>query len=1274
MKITVRPGLWLMMLLVFLLSAGASCSIWLFLRGQESRRARTQLSHAAASLQDRVQAELDSELSALQRMAAKWQIRPELSRLEWEYDARQLLEQHPSLLSVAWMEPLPARNSLRINWSLPTVYEPAVLKLHSLIEENRPAILNAVLQDHRLRISEPIIVADRGKAFAVYVPSMVDGRLKGAILGVFHLQVLLDFVFDRLLSTDYTVQLLDGYQQIYNRGLPKNSPFDWEQTSTLEVFSSRWQLRMWPNPDLQRANENLADLLLAGGLLISGLLTFLVYYVAKRPARKQVQLLPFAPEPRLHPEDRLALLETVFARFPLPVFVAEPESVLGAGPLLRYVNPAFCQLTGYDPVELTGKSPRLLFSSEGLTPSNSPTVSTRSIHCKSGAKIEREIRIHPIPDDAQHIRYWVISIDLPSAPPPPAPLAMLLAEAPLAAQVLDARGHVLFWNKHAETLTGFSSSAVQGNASPLGVEHPRPGFWAREETTLRHQNGTSLRLLVFTAPLTSSGPERYLSFAIDITKDHLLADQLDERLRSFRALADQASDILAILDRNSTIQYINPAVEALLGISPAALAGAPVQDLIMDVPTAATGTLQLRLRHHDGGFRTLPGQLLPIEGTPLLLLAARSGDSSSSLVENLEEPILTFDREQRLLSANEAALRLFGVSLQSAGRSLAELLPDWLQSPSREHISAALDQNGSWKGEISFYTPSGRELVVEASLALTPDATRIVALYRDISNRRLAVEALSLDDAERTLNLIGSTEGLWDWNLLSGEVYFSPRWCEMLGLRQDQLEATPKAWFALIHPDDLPGVRHCIDSYLLGQQPHLEIEYRARLNSGDYRWMLIRAVAVRSEQGEPRRLVGLQTDIHDQKQREEVLLFEAFHDSLTGLENRALFLDRLEGLLLRGGPPLALAFLDMESFVSVNRELGARGGDRALAEIGRRLREAVPPGSHVARHGSDEFLVLVPSANREQIAALKLLWQSRLAAPFSWQGREVSLHARIGFALSSELEPGASAEALLQAATRDLTGSPSAASPELPGFPVSQFRVFYQPIIELATGEITGFEALLRWQHPEQGLLLPGQFLPAAAASGRILDMDRWMLSQAAAWLQALNARLPHPDPLSLTVNLSSLHFLSAEDTAALAALLEASHLPPSSLRVELNDIPEPLPADFLANLRSLGVRCNLSGLSSESLPDVAPFAADCIKLPSALVRGLASGRNLDKVRSIIGMARRENLQVIAEGVETLEQLAVLRELRCHLAQGFYFTQPTNASDSERLLARSPRW
>ena len=235
-----------------------------------------------------------------------------------------------------------------------------------------------------------------------------------------------------------------------------------------------------------------------------------------------------------------------------------------------------------------------------------------------------------------------------------------------------------------------------------------------------------------------------------------------------------------------------------------------------------------------------------------------------------------------------------------------------------------------------------------------------------------------------------------------------------------------------------------------------------------------------------------------------------------------------------------------------------------------------------------------------------------------------------------------------------------------------EFRVFYHPIVELHTGEIRGVEALIRWQHPEKGLLLPGQFLADAEASESILDLDRWMLREACAKAIELNTRYRLVEPLALTVNLSSMHFKNEFNTEELGQIIRDSGIDAGQLRIELNDRTDLTVCDFAAILENLGRLQVHLNVSSE--PELSRLNADCIKLPSSMVQGLTGGRNVEKVREIIGMARRQNLQVVAEGVETLEQLAVLRELKCHLAQGFYFTQPASATDTEKLLARGPRW
>ena len=1294
MKVTIKPGLWLVMGIVFLLTLGAAFSMWFFLRGQEQRRGQSLLLKAADSLQDRVQAELDQEISTLQRMASKWQLRPDMSRAEWEYDARQILEEHPSLLSLAWVPnphkasrnipPIEIIEDWRVSWSLPTVYEPAVIKLHNLVKENRPELLTDLIERRRTRVSDAILVADRGKAFAAYVPSIVDGQLTGAVVGVFHLQVMMDFVFDRLLASDYSVQLMDGYQPIYSRGLPKSNPNDWEQAGSLKIFNSQWKMRLWPNPEIQRANEKLADLFLLGGLALASLLTALVYFAARRPVSKPATIIPDTSEHRRKIEERLRVWEAAISSTDEAIFVVETEKVIGGGTVILFANDAFTRLTGYDASEVIGKSPRILFADDSLRDAISQKTQTESripIWHKASVSVDVEMRAKPVLDSQHNTTHWIIAFKkAEELSPSSANLAIerMLADSPLAVQILDAEGKVLHWNPIAESTTGWPAADTVGKATLVPVQFPKEGYWTRQDLRLERRNGNRLDLAVWTAPIQNpdgSPATRYMSFMAELTKEHEAFENLSQSEASFRALVENASDILAILDLDTNLQYINPAVQTLLGLDPAQLIGAPVSTLLHEI-TPGTDPLRIEMNQHDGGLRQMEATITPIVGTPLTLLAARSLTQPSSLLNSIQDAILTYDTEHRVTWMNHATEALYGFTATAAqGKTLSEIQPDWLQVPSRDQILQALDLDGFWKGEISNFTPSGREIVQDVSIAVTyneqKQPTGSVAIHRDITARKSDIGALAAEDKAKTLNTLGSTEGLWDWNLRTDEVYFSPRWKEMLGYTDDEITGDLGEWYMLVHPDDLPILRNRITTYLSGQPDHLEVEYRARTRAGHFRWMMTRAMAVRNESGVATRLVGLQTDIHDQKQLDEQLLFEAFHDSVTGLANRALFLDRLNGLLSHPEAPFTVAFLDLEKFARINDQIGTRGGDKALAEAGRRIQDSLPPNSFVARHGSDEFVCIIPNSNPLQLDALSALIRSRLAKPFAFAGKQVQFSARIGFALSTGHTAG-QAETLLQAASRGLAKGTSKAEAVSGDFEPNQLRVFYHPIVDLLTGEIGGMEALMRWQHPERGLLTPDQFLPAAEDSGLILELDQSMLRQACEKIVDLNTRFHRIEPLILTVNLSSRHFLSDQATAALEAIILASNIDPNWLRIELNHHAEDVTIEILQRLSQLHVRLNIS--TTEELPDLSRFAADRVKLPGNLVRGLSTGRNLEKVRAIISMAERQNMQVVAEGVESLEQLAILRELKCHLAQGFYFTQPASATDTERLLACSPRW
>lgn len=1226
MKITVKPGLWLMLLIVLSIGIGASVLLWSFLRGQETRRAQTLLASASGNLQDRVQAELDHELGSLQRMASKWQIRPAMDRTEWEFDARQVLESHPSLLAVSWLpnpiskEPVATTDRvlerMKVDWALPSIYSQAVVRLHGLLLENRPELLRSVVEQRRMRISDPIFVANRGKAFVVYVPSVVDGEFRGAVVGLFHLQLLLDFVFDRLLASDYSIRLMDGYDTIYERGEGKTRLSDWEHHGELNVFSGAYRLRLWPNPEVQRGNEKFADLALIGGIGVSALLTLLVYFAAKRPTPK-LERVPFdMVESRHKLEDRLRVWEATLAGVEEPLFVAENERVMGAGPIVQYVNSAFCRISGHTADELVGRSPRALFVDRFPAAEQPMEMNTQLVRPGEATQPVR-LRIRPVRNAQQTVTHWVASIGTEVLP-----LEKLIAAAPLAVQVFNILGEVLHWNLRAEALTGMRAVDVVGRALPLGVTFPTPPHPTRHDLHTTHADGKRLDLAIWTTPLESQDGT-YISFMTDVTAEHEQIEASAEREACFKALVENATDVLAILDLDAKLRYVNPAVEALFGLKPATLIGLSA-DALLD-PTRLDAHVQ------------------PIEGSRNLILAGHAvRKDSHNLLEEISDAVLTFDADRRIRWMNPAAAQLFGLDrTHVAGRTLGELLPQWLQSPGWDAIFDALDLAGTYEGDVSFYTPEGREIVQSLAMSRTRDGA--VAIHRDVTEKRSAVETFTVDQ--------DGAEALWDWNLRNGEVYYSPRWKAMLGYDDDDITGELEEWFLLVHPDDVHLLRGRITTYLKGQQEHLEVEYRARTRAGAFRWMRTRAAGVRTAAGEVTRLVGIQYDIHDQKLLDEQLLFEAFHDPITGLDNRALFLDRVQGALAAGGAPFAVLFLDLKQFHKVNELVGRRGGDRVLAEAGRRISASMPPDSMVARHSSDEFVVMTPVT--EGLDDLIALVRSRLVEPLTIGGKAIWLECSAGFALSSTVGMD-TAEAMVQAASRPRERGKVLRNGE--HFEAGEFRVFYHPIVSLVTGEIEGMEALVRWQHPQRGLMLPVEFFETAEKGGWLLTMDRWVMREACAKIAELNERFARVFPLVLIVNLSPMHFETREGMEALEQILVDAGVQHGTLRIELNGTgAAPEVGEEYAHL-------------------AAAIDAGAVKLPLGLVRGLATGRHVEEARAIIGEARRHNLKVVAEGVESLEQLAVLRELQCDLAQGFYFTQPASSKDTERLLARSPRW
>ncbi len=1308
-------------------------------RARAVDQAEMRMAGVARQFQDEAKAEMERQLRSLGELAQRGY------GGGWDLEAHKVLGENPGLLAVAWV----GRNSSAgqgpeaagpleetVRTAQPSIYLSTLQRMHAMIQVARGPMLAKMVSENRVQVSDAIPLPNRGKAFAAYAPTTAKNTVSGAVMGVFHLQILMDRVFEKSIPSGYSMQIVEGYQTLYERGETKNDASDLETKDDIEVFGSKWQMRLWPDFPVRQAGRQEAERILIGGGGLSAILFGIVALRAwRRPphmppttvrkgdvAPSLSLLAPAASEASPPPEARYELWEMALANLEEALFVADPvQSENGARARIRYVNETLARLAEMRAEDLVGKELGELVergARQGAEAQLRKGMATEKsfrvplpLHRKDKNALEAQLRMKPIFGPRNEVAHWLGYLKATEEPRKESLFARgFLDRWPLAAAISGETGILLDWNPAAERLTGVPASALLGRATPfvtIDGEAAQPGLQLRE-VALGPQ--PKRKLTIWTAELD------------DRRRLHLLAeppaqgeetpsqeapggDWMDRvakgkvpqsREAEFRALAEHASEILAILTPDTTVEYSNAAAKQWLDLETGGKV--PEEWPLSELRQADTA---FAARGADGTVREMEGVLNLVDGSQLMVLNARPRAAYAEnhtaspewFLNAVQDVIVTFDDEHRVIWMNRAAEDLYGIGAgQAKGKSFGELLPEWLQVPGRPYIQQSLDESGFWRGEISSYTPSGREIVQDASITATSDAAGrrngAVAVCRDVTEKKKAVETFQAGETARALNAIGNSDGLWDWNLRTDEVYFSPRWKEMLGYSENEICGDLEEWHRMVHEADLPNLKQKIGQHLRGQSEHLEAEYRIRSKSGEYRWMLTRAMAARNAEGQALRLVGLQTDIHEQKNSEEQLLFEAFHDSLTGLANRALFLDRVNGMLSARRPAFTVAFLDLAGFGAINAELGARGGDRALAEAARRISECIPNGGFLARHGSDEFVAMLPEDRTETQREFTEHVEYRLGKPYFYAGKTVRFRANLGFAASTSASE--SGETLLQAASRAMAASKAgveaatlSASPlgdELRlGLQREEFRVFYHPIIKLDTGEIAGIEALVRWQHPQRGLLTPGDFLSEAEESGQILEIDRWVLREACAKAIAINEKFRRVEPLVLTVNLSRNHFAQAESTAKLTEILDQSEISPRLLRVEMKERAlhnsEGGP-DWAVNLGRLRVQLSLDDYceSAETLRNFDELPVDRVKLDASLVRGLSTGRNREKVRDIIAEAEIHNMLVVAEGVETLEQVAVLRELKCHLAQGFYFTLPASAVDTEKLLARSPRW
>ncbi len=684
-----------------------------------------------------------------------------------------------------------------------------------------------------------------------------------------------------------------------------------------------------------------------------------------------------------------------------------------------------------------------------------------------------------------------------------------------------------------------------------------------------------------------------------------------------------------------------------------------------------------------------------------------------SFFENAVEGLYQTTPGGRFLDANPALARICGYDEPD------ELIADCIDIGSqiyadpgrRDEFVRAIEEQGFVRGfESQLRRRDGSVIwICEHGRAVRDSSGRILCFegaVEDVTPRKQAEEALRDSEARYALAARAASDGLWDWNLVSGDVYFSPRWKAMIGYAEDEFGDDVEAWLQRVHPDEAPRLKAELEGHLQGQSSHFESEFRIRHRDGSFLWVLSRGLAVFDEAGRALRMAGSQTDITKRKAAEERLFHDAFHDSLTGLPNRELLIDRLGRLLWRArrreGYAFAVAYFDLDRLKVINDSLGHLAGDRLLLAVARRIEESMRGGDSAARIGGDEFAVLIDDLE-EPADALRVVGrlQQAIHSPLVVNGEELYTTASIGIAFYNDRYDRA--EDMLRDADIAMYAAKEAGGARYQVFDHgmheravarmqiegalrravdrSELRALYQPIICLKTGRLAGFEALIRWQHPERGVISPVDFIPIAEETGLIHGIGRWVLHEACAQMARWRRALRPEDPISMSVNLSGRQLADPELVSRAIGILEETHLPPELLRLEITESAVMQDAETarqrLSELRALGVGLSIddfgTGYSSLSYLHRLPLTA--LKIDKAFVWAMReNSREAQICQGIVTLAQTLGLTVIAEGIETEEQRGRLGDMGCEYAQGYLFARPLEAEAAEELMRSGRIW